>query len=1147
VNATMKIVSGGITRQTTGGSPTYSFTDLPPGTYTVTATDSRGAYGATASAIVTLTAGSVVTQNLTFPPVGKVEVTVTINGSPVQSARIHWRRDTAAPDAWNWEGYTDALGRFTINNVSGSVVVRARHPSHDESFGLANAAITAEAQVVPVSISVPGLATISGVVRSRDGVVYGGAAVKVLRASDGLEFKSATANATTGAFQLTDVPVGPILLRAEKTEWVAGYGQHDLGEVTGTPTAHGTTLTLDALVSRGTVTIAGQRELWQMVSAVGAEVTLSVMGVANGSAAALADPYLEVFAPNGTLAASNDNRTATDKNPLVTFTPAVAGPYVVSIRAAGTETGGYRLAWVGSTGPAFRVYAGATVEGTLTHQAGGAAVNGGTVRLTYSGGPTGVPSGTATVLTDANGIYRFTSVPVGATATVAVLDAAGTVLSSVTGTTGGAGEVLVLNLTQPSLGTVEVHAARNGTSFPNLSVTITSDNPHATAALRTRTATTNSSGLATFTGVPAGVIEVDAIDPASGLPVETTGTLVNGAILPLELTLPALSDSTPPAAVSNLAASSTTVGSVTVTWTAPGDDGTTGTASAYDLRYSGAPITAANFLSATPVTVAAPGAAGTGQTANLTLTGGETYYVALKTRDEAYNWSELSNVASVTVTGIATNGLKLWLRADAGLTFATGNYVSAWADQSGNSNHATQNTASAQPLRVEGEANGKPVLRFDGSDHVLFPRQTTIRTVFWVVKEQAGSSDAWRYLLGDVTGYPFSSGSAHQIWSSTYTHSNVLSGETRLNGAVINGVTTNRPTALSLISVVTANNVSADVFSDRTYRWMGDLAELVIYDRPLADVERRQVEEYLAAKYGLFTPAAAAPAFSPAGGRFTGSVEVSVTAGPAASIRYTTDGSEPTESSSLYTEPLLLTATTTVKARAYQDGRTPSPVATVTFLENAQLLPNDIAGLKLWLRADADAGTAGDSVAQWTDQSGQANHLTQSTLGARPQLVPSPTGLPVLRFDGVNDGFLFTTRISTIRTVFWVLRETPGAAGDSYRSLLGDSSSYHFIGGAQRQIWDAGYASSYIRNGQTRVNGTVVNGTTTNKPTSLSVVSLVTTGAVQANLFTQDQGIAARGWLGDIAEVLIYDTALSDTDRQAIEQYLATRHGITLP
>lgn len=105
-----------------------------------------------------------------------------------------------------------------------------------------------------------------------------------------------------------------------------------------------------------------------------------------------------------------------------------------------------------------------------------------------------------------------------------------------------------------------------------------------------------------------------------------------------------------PAAVSDL---STQLGRTTavVSWTAPGDDSLTGTAAAYDLRYSLYPITGeASFEAATVVQVVPePSEAGSVECVELYgLTGCHAYYFALKTRDEAYNWSAMSNVASGT-------------------------------------------------------------------------------------------------------------------------------------------------------------------------------------------------------------------------------------------------------------------------------------------------------------------------------------------------------------------------------------------------------------------------------------------------------------------------------------------------------------------
>lgn len=89
--------------------------------------------------------------------------------------------------------------------------------------------------------------------------------------------------------------------------------------------------------------------------------------------------------------------------------------------------------------------------------------------------------------------------------------------------------------------------------------------------------------------------------------------------------------------------------SATLRWTAPGDDGVIGRAQAYALRYSTAPITAANFNAATPATgLPAPGLPGSTEVHTLTgLAAGTLYYVAIKTADEAGNWSAISNVATV--------------------------------------------------------------------------------------------------------------------------------------------------------------------------------------------------------------------------------------------------------------------------------------------------------------------------------------------------------------------------------------------------------------------------------------------------------------------------------------------------------------------
>jgi hypothetical protein len=113
-------------------------------------------------------------------------------------------------------------------------------------------------------------------------------------------------------------------------------------------------------------------------------------------------------------------------------------------------------------------------------------------------------------------------------------------------------------------------------------------------------------------------------------------------------------ESIPPSRIASLATSNATGTSIRLTWTAPGDDSTSGTASQYDIRYSTSPINDANWAAATQVTgEPAPLIAGTQQTFTVTgLQSNHTYYFAMKTADEVPNWSGLSNVPSGTTLDI---------------------------------------------------------------------------------------------------------------------------------------------------------------------------------------------------------------------------------------------------------------------------------------------------------------------------------------------------------------------------------------------------------------------------------------------------------------------------------------------------------------
>ncbi|HSQ59372.1 MAG TPA: hypothetical protein VLT84_02895 [Acidobacteriota bacterium] len=134
-------------------------------------------------------------------------------------------------------------------------------------------------------------------------------------------------------------------------------------------------------------------------------------------------------------------------------------------------------------------------------------------------------------------------------------------------------------------------------------------------------------------------------------------------------------------------------------WTAPGDDGTTGRAAAYELRYAATPISGADTLGwwngATSAGVLPPPlTAGSAERFTVIgLTTGTTYYFAIRTADEVPNWSGFSNVS---VRQAGAPGGPLATPADFSAGLVTGGVRLSWtepASGAGEGYHVYRRTA----------------------------------------------------------------------------------------------------------------------------------------------------------------------------------------------------------------------------------------------------------------------------------------------------------------------------------------------------------------------------------------------------------------------------------------------------------------------
>lgn len=218
-----------------------------------------------------------------------------------------------------------------------------------------------------------------------------------------------------------------------------------------------------------------------------------------------------------------------------------------------------------------------------------------------------------------------------------------------------------------------------------------------------------------------------------------------------------------------------------------------------------------------------------------------------------------SAAAAFVPTDIA--GLTLWL--DAGtISGSDGDLISTWADSSGNGNDAAQATSGFRPTLQTNEANGLPVVRFDGSNDRLktaaFSAALTASTIF-IFGKGTGTSVTTRFIDGLTSGtrqHMLYVGGQYWMFAGVDLHGGSADTNFHAMTSTFNGASSALYVDGLLIASGSAGTQDMDgaiIGNDysETAPHAGDIAEVIIYNSVLSSEDRASVEAYLATKYAL--------------------------------------------------------------------------------------------------------------------------------------------------------------------------------------------------------------------------------------------------------------------------------------------------------
>ncbi|MEM7392803.1 MAG: hypothetical protein AAF492_10685, partial [Verrucomicrobiota bacterium] len=265
------------------------------------------------------------------------------------------------------------------------------------------------------------------------------------------------------------------------------------------------------------------------------------------------------------------------------------------------------------------------------------------------------------------------------------------------------------------------------------------------------------------------------------------------------------------------------------------------------------------------------------------LIGETVFYRAFATNTTAADWAgeTMSFKIGERLGSVVDSNLLFWLDAEgSGFTFTSNDFVDVWMDRSSHANHATRHPlAGATSMRRTANAiNGRATVEFvDGQSNdfleLLFPVEFDTSdgapggAAFVVAKTTDSSGGDTLMSSTNSQGFFRQGGSQSRFVNGTFptpraTGDSLTADRIRYADFdysrtpriqyLVNGVAVNvnnddnlNPGGFSLTTVGGAPD------SGCCGDWLGDIAEILIWDRVLSDEEQQQVGLYLSLKYGL--------------------------------------------------------------------------------------------------------------------------------------------------------------------------------------------------------------------------------------------------------------------------------------------------------